>query len=165
MSRRIRRADEVRFRLAAIVESSDDAIVSKTLDGIITTWNIGAERMFGYRADEVIGKPITILIPPSSLDEEPEILARLRRGERIEHYETVRMRKDGSLLDVALTVSPVKDGNGKIIGASKIARDITERKRAAMKKSNFLRLSGRQGRKPNAPVLRRMNSLRRFRMN
>ena len=85
-----RRADEIRFRLAAIVESSDDAIISKTLDGIITTWNIGAERMFGYRADEVIGKPITILIPPSSLDEEPEILARIRRGERIEHYETVR---------------------------------------------------------------------------
>ena len=133
-----RRADEIRFRLAAIVESSDDAIVSKTLDGIITTWNIGAERMFGYRADEVIGKPITILIPPSSLDEEPEILARLRRGERIEHYETVRVRKDGSLLDVALTVSPVKDGNGKIIGASKIARDITERKRAADEKEQLL---------------------------
>jgi PAS domain S-box-containing protein len=133
-----RRADEIRFRLAAIVESSDDAIVSKTLDGIITTWNIGAERMFGYRADEVIGKPITILIPPSSLDEEPEILARLRRGERIEHYETVRRRKEGSLLDVALTVSPVKDANGKIIGASKIARDITERKRAADEKEQLL---------------------------
>ena len=138
MSRKVRRAEEVRFRLAAIVESSDDAIVSKTLDGIITTWNIGAERMFGYRADEVIGKPITILIPPTSIDEEPEILARLRRGERIEHYETVRMRKDGSLLDVALTVSPVKDGNGKIIGASKIARDITERKRAADEKEQLL---------------------------
>ena len=126
-----RRSDEVRFRLAAIVESSDDAIISKTLDGIITTWNIGAERMFGYHADEVIGKPITILFPPSSSDEEPQILSRIRRGERIEHYETVRVRKDGSLLDVALTVSPVKDGNGKIIGASKIARDITERKKAA----------------------------------
>ena len=117
-----RRADEIRFRLAAIVESSDDAIVSKTLDGIITTWNSGAERMFGYRADEVIGKPITILIPPSSLDEEPAILARIRKGERIEHYETVRRRKDGSLLNVSLSVSPVRDANGTIIGASKIAR-------------------------------------------
>jgi PAS domain S-box-containing protein len=133
-----RRAEEVRFRLAAIVESSDDAIISKTLDGIITTWNIGAERMFGYRADEVIGKSITILIPPTSADEEPEILARLRRGERIEHYETVRMRKDGSFLDVALSVSPVKDGDGNIIGASKIARDITERKIAANEKEQLL---------------------------
>ena len=97
-----RRADEIRFRLAAIVESSDDAIVSKTLDGIITTWNIGAERMFGYRADEVIGKPITILIPPSSLDEEPGILARLRRGERIEHYETVRSAEGWFLAGRAL---------------------------------------------------------------
>ena len=132
------RAEGVRLRLAAIVESSDDAIISKTLDGIITTWNIGAERMFGYRADEVIGKPITILIPPDSLDEEPAILSRLRKGERIEHYETVRMRKDGSLLDVALTVSPVKDGNGKIIGASKISRDITERKKAAIEKEQLL---------------------------
>ena len=133
-----RRSDEIRFRLAAIVESSDDAIISKTLDGIITTWNIGAERMFGYRADEVIGKPITILFPPSSSDEEPGILARIRRGERIEHYETVRVRKDGSLLDVALTVSPVKDADGTIIGASKIARDITERKRAALEKEQLL---------------------------
>ncbi len=132
------RAEGVRLRLAAIVESSNDAIISKTLDGIITTWNIGAERMFGYRADEVIGKPITILIPPTSLDEEPAILSRLRKGERIEHYETVRMRKDGSLLDVALTVSPVKDGNGKIIGASKISRDITERKKAADEKEQLL---------------------------
>ena len=132
------RAEGVRLRLAAIVESSDDAIISKTLDGIITTWNIGAERMFGYRADEVIGKPITILIPPDSVDEEPAILSRLRNGEKIEHYETVRMRKDGSFLDVALTVSPVKDGNGKIIGASKISRDITERKRAAIEKEQLL---------------------------
>jgi PAS domain S-box-containing protein len=133
-----RRADEIRFRLAAIVESSDDAIVSKTLDGIIRTWNSGAERMFGYRADEVIGKPITILIPPSSLDEEPAILARIRKGERIKHYETIRRRKDGSLLNVSLSVSPVRDANGIIIGASKIARDITERKQAALEKEQLL---------------------------
>ncbi|HLM75639.1 MAG TPA: PAS domain S-box protein [Polyangiaceae bacterium] len=115
---------------AAVVESSDDAIVSKTLDGLITTWNKGAERIFGYTAEEVIGKPITILFPPDRLSEEPSILARLRRGERIDHYETVRQRKDGSLLFVSLTVSPVKDSSGKIIGVSKIARDITAQKRA-----------------------------------
>jgi PAS domain S-box-containing protein len=124
-----RHAEETRFRLAAIVESSDDAIVSKTLDGIITTWNQGAQRMFGYAAGEVIGKPITILMPPERVSEEAAFLARLRRGERIEHYETVRMRKDGSLLDVSLTVSPVKAADGSIIGISKIARDITARKR------------------------------------
>jgi PAS domain S-box-containing protein len=115
--------------LAAIVESSDDAIVSKDLDGIITSWNRGAERIFGYLAEEVIGKPVTILIPHDRDDEEPAILARLRRGERIDHYETVRRRKDGRLIDISLTVSPVMNGDGKIIGASKIARDITARKR------------------------------------
>ena len=121
---------EIRNRLAAVVESSDDAIISKRLDSTITTWNTGAERMFGYAADEVIGKSIAILIPPNYVDEEPMILARLGRGERIDHYETVRRRKDGSLLNVSLSVSPVKDATGKIIGASKIARDITQRKRA-----------------------------------
>ncbi len=115
--------------VAAIVESSDDAIVSKDLNGIITTWNKGAERIFGYTAEEVIGKPVTILIPPDRHEEEPTILERIRRGERIEHYETVRIRKDGSRVDISLTVSPVKNAEGKIIGASKIARDITERKR------------------------------------
>jgi PAS domain S-box-containing protein len=116
--------------LAAIVESSDDAIISKSLDGIIQTWNRGAERVFGYTADEVIGQPVTILMPPERVDEEPGILARIRRGERIEHYETVRRRKDGSLIDISLTVSPMRDRNGRVTGASKIARDITERKRA-----------------------------------
>ena len=125
-----RRAEEIRFRLAAVVESSDDAIVSKTLEGVITTWNKGAERIFGYSAEEVVGKPITILIPPDRIDEEPVILEKLRRGERIDHYETVRMRKDGTLLFVSLTVSPVRDSRGKIVGVSKIARDITDRKRA-----------------------------------
>ena len=119
-------------RLAAIVESSADAIISKELNGLITSWNKGAERMFGYTAAEVIGKPISILIPPECQDEEPGILARIRRGERIEQYETVRRRKDGTLLDISLTVSPVIDVDGKIIGASKIARDITEQKRASL---------------------------------
>ena len=117
-------------RIASIVESSDDAIVSKDLNGIITTWNKGAERIFGYTAEEVIGKPVTILIPPDRQDEELQILERIRRGERVEHYETVRQRKDGSRVDISLTVSPVKNADGKIIGASKIARDITERKRS-----------------------------------
>jgi PAS domain S-box-containing protein len=116
--------------LGAIVASSDDAIVSKTLEGIILSWNAGAERLFGYSATEAIGQPITLLIPPERHDEESAILERLRRGERIEHFETVRVRKDGSLLDISLTISPLKDSTGHIIGASKIARDITERKRA-----------------------------------
>lgn len=114
-------------RLAAIVESSDDAIVSKNLDGIITSWNRGAERIFGYTAEEVIGQPVTMLMPADLVDEEPGILARVRRGEKIDHYETIRRRKDGTLLTVSLTVSPIFDGRGNIIGASKIARDITRR--------------------------------------
>jgi PAS domain S-box-containing protein len=116
--------------MAAVVESSDDAIVSKDLNGIITSWNNGAERLFGYTAEEVIGKSITILIPPGRLNEEPYILEHIRRGERVDHYETVRRRKDGSEIDISLTVSPIRDRSGKVIGASKIARDITERKRA-----------------------------------
>ena len=115
--------------LASIVDSSDDAIVSKNLDGIITSWNSGAERVFGYSASEAIGQPITLVIPQDRQSEELEILTRIRRGERIDHFETVRQRKNGSLIVVSLTVSPVKDANGKIVGASKIARDITERKK------------------------------------
>src|ERR1700730_12564551 len=114
--------------IASIVESSDDAIVSKDLNGVITSWNNGAERIFGYTAEEVVGKPVTILIPPDRQDEEPTILERIRRGARVENYETVRMRKHGSPVDISLTVSPVKNAEGKIIGASKIARDITQRK-------------------------------------
>ena len=117
-------------RIASIVESSGDAIVSKDLNGVIINWNQGAERIFGYTAEEVVGKPITILIPPDRHDEEPSILERIRRGERVEHFETVRMRKHGSRVDISLTISPVKNAEGKIIGASKIARDITERKRS-----------------------------------
>jgi PAS domain S-box-containing protein len=117
-------------QIASIVESSDDAIISKDLNGIITSWNKGAERIFGYAGAEVIGKPVTILIPPDRHDEEPKILERIRRGERVEHYETVRVRKHGSRIDISLTISPVRDVAGKIVGASKIARDITERKRS-----------------------------------
>lgn len=113
--------------LAAIVESSDDAIITKDLNGVITSWNRGAERIFGYNATEAIGHPVTILMPPDHVSEEPRILERIRRGERIDHYQTVRQRKDGSRVDISLTVSPVKDAAGKIIGASKIARDISER--------------------------------------
>ncbi len=122
--------EELRQHFAAIVESSDDAILSKNLDGTITSWNRGAERLFGYSSEEVIGKSVTILIPADRQDEEPSILARLRLGERIDHYETVRRRKDGSLVDISLTVSPIRDSGGMVIGASKIARDITDRRRA-----------------------------------
>jgi PAS domain S-box-containing protein len=123
-------AERAGLLLGAIVDSSDDAIISKNLSGIITSWNKGAQRLFGYTAEETIGKSITILIPPDRLSEEPEILRRLQRGERVDHFETIRRRKDGTLLDISLTISPVRDRRGKVIGASKIARDITDRKRA-----------------------------------
>src|SRR5262245_22272825 len=125
-----RRTEATRSYLASIVESSDDAIIGKTLEGVITSWNTGAEKMFGYTAQEAIGRPITMLIPPDRLDEEEEILAKLKRGERIDHYETVRVRKDNTNISVSLSVSPIKDASGQIIGASKIARDITDKKRA-----------------------------------
>jgi PAS domain S-box-containing protein len=115
--------------LASIVESSDDAIVSKNLDGIITSWNKGAERIFGFTAGEATGQPITIVIPQDRQDEERTILTRIRRGERIDHFETIRQRKDGSLIVISLTVSPIKNAGGKIVGASKIARDISEQRR------------------------------------
>jgi PAS domain S-box-containing protein len=120
--------DLAKARLAAIVESSDDAIVSKDLNGIIMSWNAGAERIFGYTAEEAIGNPVTMLMPPDRVNEEPGILKRIRKGEKIDHYETVRLHKSGRRIDVSLTVSPVLDENGKVIGASKIARDITQRK-------------------------------------
>ena len=122
--------DILRGRLSAIVESSDDAIISKDLDGIIQTWNAGAVRLFGYQADEVIGKSITLLIPHEHLKQEEMILSALRRGERIDHIETERLAKDGRRLDVSITVSPVKDKHGNVIGASKSARDIGARKRS-----------------------------------
>jgi len=124
------RHEEHALRLAAIVESSQDAIISKDTDGFVTSWNGSAERLFGYTAAEAIGQPISILIPPDRVDEAAAILDRIRRGEQVPHFETVRRRKDGSLRDISLTVSPLRNAAGKVIGASKIARDITERKRA-----------------------------------
>jgi PAS domain S-box-containing protein len=125
-----KRAEETRARLAAIVQSSDDAIIGKTLDGIITNWNRGAERLYGYSAEEVVGQHISVLVPSGRPDDVPNLLARLRRGEHISRYETVRVTKGGKLLDVSLTLSPIIDAQGNTIGASTIARDITERKRA-----------------------------------
>jgi PAS domain S-box-containing protein len=122
--------EEMRQHLVAIIESSDAAIISQTLEGLITSWNRGAQRLYGYTAQEVLGKPVSILVPPNLTDEFPQILERLRRGEYIDHYETQRLRKDGTRLDVSLTLSPIHDASGRLIGASKIARDITERKRA-----------------------------------
>ena len=124
------RSEEDRGRLAAIVQSSDDAIIGKSLDGIVTSWNEGARRLFGYTAEEMVGQPIARLIPGDRLEEEPDILARLRRGERVEHFETVRQHQDGSLLDVSVSISPIRDASGRIVGASKIARDVGVRKRA-----------------------------------
>jgi PAS domain S-box-containing protein len=133
-----RRAEQARALLAGIVDSSDDAIVSKSLDGIITSWNGAAERMFGWTADEAIGKSIIMIIPPELLDEEKMILSRLRQGQRIDHFETVRVTKDGHRLNISLTVSPVRNKHGEIIGASKIARDITSRVRAEEERATLL---------------------------
>jgi PAS domain S-box-containing protein len=132
------RAEQDRARLAAIVQSSDDAIVGKTLSGIVTSWNEGARRLFGYTAEEMVGQPLSRLIPTDRLDEEQTILARLRRGERVEHFETVRRHQDGSLVDVSVSISPIRDVSGRIVGASKIARDVGGRKRtqAAIDQAN-----------------------------
>jgi two-component system CheB/CheR fusion protein len=162
-----KRGDESARRLAAIVECSDDAIISKNLDGIIQSWNRAAERLFGYTAAEAVGQSVLLLIPEGRHDEEPAILERLRRGERIDHYETVRRRKDGALLDISLSVSPIVDGGGRVVGASKIARDITAQKRvqrelreaheralaANRAKDNFLATLSHELRTPLNPVL------------
>jgi PAS domain S-box-containing protein len=154
-----RRSHEAQARLAAIVESSQDAIISKTLDGVIQTWNAGAERLFGYRAEEAVGQSIILLIPPDRQFEEQEILARIARGERIEHYETIRVAKNGRQLYISLTISPVRDAEGRIIGASKVARDVTERreaeealKEADRRKDEFLALLAHELRNPLAPL-------------
>ncbi len=130
--------EELPERLAAIVDSSDDAIVSKTLDGIITSWNRAAARIFGWTAEEAVGRHITLIIPPERHPEEDGVLARLRRGERIEHFDTVRVAKDGHRIDVSLTVSPLLDSRGVIVGASKIARDVTERRRLEAERDDLL---------------------------
>jgi PAS domain S-box-containing protein len=154
-----RDAEHVRGWLGAIIESSNDAIVSKTLDGIVTSWNPAAVQLFGYEPAEIIGKPITTIIPPELQAEEAEFLARLRRGERIEHHETVRITKDGRAIEVALTISPIQDERGAIIGASKIARDIAAQKRAERalreadrRKDEFLALLGHELRNPLSPI-------------
>lgn len=155
-----------RSLLAAIVESSDDAIVGKTLEGRILSWNAGATRIFGYQPEEVIGKSITIIIPPELLDEERQILEKIARGERIDHFDTVRVAKDGRRIAISLTVSPVRDANGTVIGASKVARDVSERKRAEQallrseealreadrRKDEFLALLAHELRNPLAPI-------------
>jgi PAS domain S-box-containing protein len=152
------RKSEDRWRyLASIVESSDDAIVSKSVEGIIRSWNRGAERVFGYNAAEAVGRPITIIIPRERQDEEREILARIRRGERIEHFETVRRRKNGELITVSLTVSPVKDAEGRVIGASKIARDVTDRKRDQEKIAALAREAEHRGKNLLANVQAAVN--------
>jgi PAS domain S-box-containing protein len=161
-----RRDEEAQARLAAIVESSQDAIISKTLDSIIRTWNTGAERLFGYKAEEAVGQPILLIIPPERQNEEQEILSRISLGERIEHYETVRMAKDGRRVDISLTISPIRDAEGRIVGASKIARDVTERRQAEealqaavealreadLRKNEFLALLAHELRNPLAPL-------------
>ena len=155
----LKRREQAQARLAAIVESSEDAIISKSLEGVIESWNEAAERMYGFRADEAIGRSILMLIPPERHDEEGDILARLRRGERVEHYDTVRRRKNGELFDVSLTVSPIRDASGTVVGASKIARDVSERKRAQQTledanryKDEFLAMLAHELRNPLAPI-------------
>nr|WP_067060249.1 PAS domain-containing sensor histidine kinase [Mucilaginibacter sp. L294] len=133
-----RLAAEKGARLGAIIDSSEDAIISKTTEGIVTSWNSSAERTFGYTAEEMIGQPILKLLPPERLDEEPMILARLRNGERVEHFETVRVTKFNKKINVSLTISPIKDAQGNIIGLSKIARDITEKKQEELRKNDFI---------------------------
>jgi len=140
-----KRVEEAALKLAAIVESSEDAIVSKDLNGIVTSWNKAAERIFDWKAEEIIGQPILLIIPPELHDDEPRILSRIRAGERIEHFETIRVRKDGERLNISLTISPIRDQEGKIIGAAKIARDITQQKKleAAIQTSERLASVGR----------------------
>ena len=155
----LRQAGLLKDRLAAIVESSEDIIVSKTLDGIITSWNRGAEKILGYKADEVIGKPITILMPPDFIEDTRRILNKIRRGEKVEHYETKRVCKDGRIIDVSLTVSPIRDTEGRIVGASKIGRDVTqqklieaERQEADRRKDEFLAMLAHELRNPLASI-------------
>jgi PAS domain S-box-containing protein len=161
------RSMEAQTLLAAIVANSDDAIISKTLEGTILTWNSGAERLFGYSAEEAIGQPITLVIPPERQDEERALLERLRQGERIDHFETIRVAKDGRRIDISLTVSPVRNAEGKVVGASKVARDITQRIQAELvlrdidrRKDEFLAILAHELRNPLAPIRNSLHILR-----
>ncbi|HVV98825.1 MAG TPA: PAS domain S-box protein [Planctomycetaceae bacterium] len=155
-----RRSMEARLYLAAIVESSDDAIIGHTLDGVIASWNLGAERLYGYSAAEAVGQSLSLLVPADHPEEMTGNLEQIRRGEYIDHFETVRVRKDGSRVDVSLTISPVRDSEGRIIGASKIARDITSRKEEDRRKSEFLALLAHELRNPLAPLRSGLQVLR-----
>ena len=169
-----RAAEETRTTLAAIVDSSDDAIISKDLNGVITSWNKGAERLFGYTAEETIGRSITMLVPPDLFDEETKIREQLRRGELIDHFETIRVRKDGSGVNISLTISPIKDSGGRIVGASKVARDISRRKtnekalhdyaqqlrESDRHKTEFLAMLAHELRNPLAPISNCLQILR-----
>jgi len=144
----IKQAEEKSAKLAAIIESSDDAIIGKTLDSVITSWNDSAERIFGYTADEIIGQTVYTLIPSDRYEEEPRILAQLKNGQRVEHFETKRLTKDGRELDVSLTISPILDSQGNIIGLSKIMRDITERKQDETRKNDFIGMASHELKTP-----------------
>jgi len=151
--------------LAAIVDSTDDAVIGKTLDGTIISWNKGAQRVYGYTVDEVVGRPISILIPPDRADELPSILSRIARGERIDHYLTKRVRKDGVVIDISVTISPVQDAAGKIVGASAIARDVTaqqyETKEALRIRDEFISVAAHELRTPLTTMFARLQLVER----
>ena len=157
----LRRVMERLFHWAAVIESSDDAIFGKTLDGIITSWNYGAERIYGYRAEEIVGRSVAILFPTDRADEFDQIMSRLQQGERLDHYETIRVRRDGSTLDISVTISPIRDLEGRLIGVSSIGRDITERKRLEQRRTAFAAAASHELKTPITVQKMAVQSLRR----